>query len=103
MRLPLGRGSRTKYRPGRAISRSSSHLMTSEVSGRLAFAAGPLGSKCKAQQVLNQVALLAIRKTQAHAGVVMVNDTTQCREAPIMIKPALEVRKQITNRRRPIT
>src|SRR5712692_5331657 len=60
-------------------------------------------SKRKAQQVLNQVALLATREAQGHASIVMVDNVTQCREPPVVIEPALGVRKQLTNGRGSIT
>src|SRR5213082_1754188 len=58
-----------------------------------------LGSECKAQQILNQVALFGGGQAETHAGVVVIDDFVQRGEAAVVIKTAFEMREEVANRR----
>ena len=57
-----------------------------------------LRAEGEAQQVLNEIAFFTARQAERHAGVVVFDDLLQVREPTVVIKPALEMGKQLTDR-----
>src|SRR5579859_2294568 len=71
------------------LSRGSSRVVTWGLVRKICLLALRIPrSERQAQQVLNQVALLAARQAQRQAGVVMIDDIRHRSESSIVIKPA---------------
>jgi len=51
------------------------------------------------EEVLNQIAFLAGRRSQVHARVVVIHHRVQCWKAPIVIEAALDVREDRAKRK----